>query len=115
MLVDFIVGVCVWTTQIISLSHSLLHFDAIIYSKCNVVGESGLELCVKSIEDEVHSCEHFHLHAPFSGNGGSWVHGVEHVGWSKNSNIREYFFDLLFAFPFGSQSHTLGIWIGTSG
>ena len=115
LLINILIGVGMWSSELISLTHSLLILDAIIDSQSDIVGEDWLNFSVHSLDYKIHSVEHFHLHTPFSCDGSIRVLVIHHVGWSNDSNIWEYFLDLLLSNPFGSESHTLRVWISSSG
>ena len=67
VLIDFLVGIDVWTTKIIGLTFGLLCLDAVVDSQADIIGENRLHLGVQSLNDELHSVEHLQLHAPLGG------------------------------------------------
>ena len=102
--INFLVSVSVWSTQIVSLSFSFLHFKAVKNSKSNVSNINGLNLCIHTINLPVHSVEHFHLHTPFSCDCWILMKEIEDKCWTNNSYIWIDSLDFLFTNPFGSKT-----------
>lgn len=114
MLVYLLEGVGVWATEVICFTRRLFSLDAIVDGEGNIVRHNWLELAVHALNCEVHTVEHFQLHAPPSSDGRSWIDIIEHVGWSQNRHIWECFLDLLLTDPLGSEASGLRVGISTS-
>ncbi len=69
--VDLLVGVGVRTAQIVGLPNSFFHFETVHDCQCHIGDVNRLYLRVHSVNLPVHAVEHFHLHAPFRGDG--WI------------------------------------------
>ena len=99
LLIDVLIRVSVRSTQIVDLAHALLHLNCIEHSEGDVVREARLHFSVGAFDDEIHSVEHLHLHAPLADDRRVRVQGTEHVSRPKDRNIRERFFDFLLTDP----------------
>ena len=54
---------------------------------------------VGAFDDEVHSVEHLHLHAPLADDRRVRVQGAKHISRPKDRNVRERFFYFLLTDP----------------
>lgn len=71
-LVNFFVAVGVWTSKVIGLTDTFLHFNCVKNGKGDVLAEHWLDLGIHPIDYPVHSVEHLHLHTPLACY--RWIH-----------------------------------------
>ena len=102
--VDFLVGVNMWAAEVVGLSNSLFHLQAVHNSKCNISDIHWLYFGVHSFNLPVHAVEHFHLHAPLGSNSWVLMQQINYVSWANNSNIWENCFHFLFTDPLRSET-----------
>jgi hypothetical protein len=69
LFVDFLIGVDMGTTELVSLPNSFFHFQAVEDGKSNIINEDRLDLAIHAFDEPIHSVEHLHLHAPFTSEG----------------------------------------------
>jgi len=113
-LVDFLVGVGVWTAQIVGLTDGFLHLQAVHDGEGNITHVDWLNLGIHALNLPVHSVEHLHVHAPLGGEGWILMKQVHHVCWTQDGHIWADSLDLLLTNPLGAKTLGLRVGIGTS-
>ena len=106
-LIDFLVLVSVWASELVRLADSLLHLDAVHDGESNIVGEHRLDLAVHTLNLPHHSVEHLHVHAPFGSNRRIRVDSLDHIGGPDDGDIGADSLDFLFANPFRAETLAL--------
>lgn len=115
LFIDVLIRVSVRTSQIVGLADALLHLNCIEHGESDIIREAGLHFSVGTLNDEVHSVEHLHLHAPLADNCRIRVYRGHHVSGTEDRHVRERFLDFLLTDPLRPKPHALGVRVSTSG